>query len=670
MDPITCVSLILDIINEINLARRGTVANRGQKARLAERILALEVPLQAILEGKRLIALDSPHAKALEAMHGHVCRASELLTSFGEQTIARKMDRLVRHKFYAQEFISINAALSSACGDLQLTVLVSAEQRRGEDLADQQEAFREMMALVTAELKDDNEATEDTLKQIQAQMCCQHDAVMDLIIRTNGYPPLDVDEQREQFASLGSALDSIFASIRKLEGLVASSGRGNGASGGNAGSGSSGGSPAVKADFASSPFPRISHKEISHPVSPIELGSGATSTVYRVHWADVPVAMKVLRVHVNSASVAIELQRLRDLSHPLVIRVFRVCEDLPVGVFCGRMGILMEMAENGNLRDCLARAPQEMPRLLAMALDVADAMRFCHSKLVYHCDLKSQNVCVMDNWRCKITDFGLARCMLPGQANVTSIGAVTEQYAAPELIDESLGTEGEVPPLGPCDVYSFGVILWELLTKQRPWEGLSSTKIIAAVLKGKGLEVPVGLSDSGVGQLLTSCLSRNAQKRPIFEVVSNVLAALIDAGDEEIVVGWRGFGRCGSKRGGGSDGSGAIGDNAPPPLPSPPAIDAAAEAAERERRVRAARVPPSNTGELIFTAVKEETLPPLRLLLEEWRDNAVINWANPANDGFTPLHAASYNGKVEALRLLVATAGENTRAQLPWLQPD
>ncbi|KAK2991796.1 hypothetical protein RJ640_013127 [Escallonia rubra] len=145
-------------------------------------------------------------------------------------------------------------------------------------------------------------------------------------------------------------------------------------------------------------------------------------------------------------------------------------------------------------------------------------------KLV-HCDLKSANCLVNKHWTVKICDFGLSRMMTDGPLRDSS-SAGTPEWMAPELIRNEPFTE-------KCDIFSLGVIIWELYTLNRPWYGVPQqrneglmfiprlVKVVYAVgNEGSRLEIPEG----PLGRLITDCWAE-PHDRPSCE---DVLTRLLD----------------------------------------------------------------------------------------------------------------------------------------------
>jgi len=248
------------------------------------------------------------------------------------------------------------------------------------------------------------------------------------------------------------------------------------------------------------------------------LGRGATANVYGGSWKHNPVAIKTLNTFSNLADVKKELDAIHRLgTHPKIISLMAICEDLPSTE--GRVAIIMELAHNGDLQGYLeSRPPLRWTLLLRLAYDIADGMLYCHERGLIHRDLKTKNVCVDSNDRAKICDFGMSRFLEADRSAMTAGGLGTPQYAAIEVLDASLATH--IRPA--CDVYSFGVILWEMVTRERPWIGLNSFQIGMNLKMGKTLPLP-SHCDVAMQRLISSCLQNDQRQRPTFERVFNDL---------------------------------------------------------------------------------------------------------------------------------------------------
>jgi len=155
-----------------------------------------------------------------------------------------------------------------------------------------------------------------------------------------------------------------------------------------------------------------------------------------------------------------EAEAVARLSHPNIVTVIDRGEDE------GRQYIVFEHVEGENLKDLVARAGRLPPRrALELVLAVADGLAFAHAHGLVHRDVKPQNVLLSREGEVKVTDFGIARS-LGVDRGVTQTGTVlgTGEYLSPEQ-----ASGGPVSPA--TDVYSLGVVLWELLTGTVPFDG-------------------------------------------------------------------------------------------------------------------------------------------------------------------------------------------------------
>eukprot|EP00923_Selenidium_pygospionis_P040319 GHVN01069709.1.p1 GENE.GHVN01069709.1~~GHVN01069709.1.p1 ORF type:complete len:1202 (+),score=273.20 GHVN01069709.1:504-3608(+) len=201
----------------------------------------------------------------------------------------------------------------------------------------------------------------------------------------------------------------------------------------------------------------------------------------------IPVAVKIFRrkknsdKHASEASVArdfySELQVLSRLRHPNVTLMFGV-------VLSPSYAIVTEYVRCGSLFDMLHRYHNKLtlPQVVRLAKEIAYGMAYLHTNGVLHCDLKSSNILLTPSGSVKICDFGLATvCDDDSERNKATsglpqmLGCVgTHHWMAPEVL------RGEGFTMA-SDVYSFGMILWEMLTREIPYRGMPVVHIFAAV---------------------------------------------------------------------------------------------------------------------------------------------------------------------------------------------
>ena len=222
-----------------------------------------------------------------------------------------------------------------------------------------------------------------------------------------------------------------------------------------------------------------------------EIGRGGMSTVYRAFDTvlERPVAIKLM--HREIAADSDQLERFRrearsvaQLSHPHVVTVIDAGEDEWQPGADGTVGapyIVLEYVEGETLKDVVRReGPLEIPQAIAYAIEIARALGAAHERQIVHRDVKPHNVLISEEGGAKITDFGIARTL--SEEGLTVAGRVlgTTDYVSPE---QALGQ----PVTGQSDLYSLGVVLFEMLTGQVPFHGSSP---VAVAMKHVREDVP------------------------------------------------------------------------------------------------------------------------------------------------------------------------------------
>ena len=197
------------------------------------------------------------------------------------------------------------------------------------------------------------------------------------------------------------------------------------------------------------------------------VGSGGMSSVYRAldRLLERHVALKILHPHYGDDAEYVERFRrearaVAQLSHPNIVTV------IDRGQADGQQFIVFEYIDGESLKQLVDRnGPLPARRAIELALQVADALAFAHQAGLVHRDVKPQNVLVTEDGEAKVTDFGIARS-LDVEHGVTQTGTVlgTSNYLSPEQARGQTITPA-------TDVYSLGVVLYELLTGEVPFPG-------------------------------------------------------------------------------------------------------------------------------------------------------------------------------------------------------
>jgi len=206
-------------------------------------------------------------------------------------------------------------------------------------------------------------------------------------------------------------------------------------------------------------------------------GAGGMSVVYKGQDLILGriVAIKVLHESLTSDEAFLrrfqkEAHAVANLSHPNIVTVHDIGQD------GRRYYMVMEYVEGWTLKEVIGRqgevvgSPLALDRTLDLAVQICAGIGYAHRADLVHCDVKSQNVLVTRDGRVKVTDFGIARAM--SETSLYQSGQVwgTPQYFSPEQ------AAGE-PPTPASDVYSIGIIIFEMLTGRLPFEADTQTAL-------------------------------------------------------------------------------------------------------------------------------------------------------------------------------------------------
>ncbi|XP_043691342.1 serine/threonine/tyrosine-protein kinase HT1 [Telopea speciosissima] len=250
-----------------------------------------------------------------------------------------------------------------------------------------------------------------------------------------------------------------------------------------------------------------------------KFASGAHSRIYRGIYKQRAVAVKMVRIPNQDEETQDLLEKqfksevalLSRLSHPNVVQFIAACKKPPV--FC----IITEYMSQGTLRMYLnKKEPYSLSTetILRLALDISRGMEYLHSQGVIHRDLKSNNLLLNDEMRVKVADFGTSCLETQCQAAKGNMG--TYRWMAPEMIKEK-------PYTRKVDVYSFGIVLWELTTALLPFQGMTPVQAAFAVSE-KNERPPLQANcQPALANLIKRCWSSNPSRRPDF---SNIVLAL------------------------------------------------------------------------------------------------------------------------------------------------
>ncbi|XP_071691805.1 probable serine/threonine-protein kinase SIS8 [Rutidosis leptorrhynchoides] len=251
------------------------------------------------------------------------------------------------------------------------------------------------------------------------------------------------------------------------------------------------------------------------------IGLGSYGEVYRGDWHGTDVAVKkFLNQEITPESLEefrSEVRIMKRVRHPNVVLFMGAVTRAP------HLSIVTEFLPRGSLYKLLRRPNNQLDyrRRLRMALDTARGMNYLHncSPVIVHRDLKSPNLLVDKNWVVKVCDFGLSRMKNSTFLSSRST-AGTAEWMAPEVLTNEPSDE-------KCDVYSFGVILWELCTMQQPWCGMNAMQVVGAVgFQHRRLDIPTDL-DPVIADIITRCWQTDPKLRPTFAEIMAALKPLL-----------------------------------------------------------------------------------------------------------------------------------------------
>uniref|UniRef100_A0ACD5W0P7 Uncharacterized protein n=3 Tax=Avena sativa TaxID=4498 RepID=A0ACD5W0P7_AVESA len=252
-----------------------------------------------------------------------------------------------------------------------------------------------------------------------------------------------------------------------------------------------------------------------------KFAAGAHSRLFNGIYMEVPVAVKFIRQpdDEEDAELAAQLEKqfnteiatLSRLQHRNVIKLVGACSSPPV--FC----VITEFLPGGSLRSFLHKQDHKslpLEKIISVGLDIANGMGYIHSQGVVHRDVKPENIIFDVDWCAKIVDFGIA-CE-EAYCDPLANDPGTFRWMAPEMMKHK--------PYGrKVDVYSFGLILWEMLTGSVPYEDLTPFQAAFAVFDKNVRPAIPSSCPAALRVLIEQCWALHADKRPEFWQIVQLL---------------------------------------------------------------------------------------------------------------------------------------------------
>ena len=257
--------------------------------------------------------------------------------------------------------------------------------------------------------------------------------------------------------------------------------------------------PALAAGLGKTGEPLTTIGHIGRYALKYQIGEGGLGTVYAAHDPLLSrlIAIKTLNVELAAdqraefnAMFLNEARAAAGLSHPHIVTVF------DAGVSDNNAYIAMELLKGRDLRQLRQDGWRPTPTQAALIVRrVADALAYAHSKGVVHRDIKPANIFMVGRTQPRVLDFGIARVAHQHDSPMQDVAGGSPYYMSPEQVRQD-------PVDRRSDVFSLGVVLYELLTEQKPFRGNTLEQITAAVLDEQpppahtvNRELPKGLSD-------------------------------------------------------------------------------------------------------------------------------------------------------------------------------
>ncbi|TMW56937.1 hypothetical protein Poli38472_002862 [Pythium oligandrum] len=292
------------------------------------------------------------------------------------------------------------------------------------------------------------------------------------------------------------------------------------------------------------------------------LAEGASGSVYRARWLGINVAMKVLKLPTDAkkGQASALYQTIIQHSEQAFLEEASICARLRhpnitlflrAGRYDGKLGILTEFCERGSLKDVLKlHFPLNWKRKVSLALDVAKGLTYLHARnpTYIHRDLKSSNILVTDSWQAKLADFGISRVSTIARERAESVAtqpvaplsvvhednfltestsfAGTWRWNAPEILKDPANCHYSAA----TDMYSFGMVLWEILSDGAvPFGSVRfdfevRNQVIAEFRPP--IRLSMGCPD-GFTQLIEQCWAQEPRDRPSADQVADELVKIL-----------------------------------------------------------------------------------------------------------------------------------------------
>ncbi|XP_018516011.1 mixed lineage kinase domain-like protein [Lates calcarifer] len=468
---------ILSVASEIYALVEKVKANRKRCRRVSDRVKALEELVRSIRQRKMV---QTEVEKPLKELSITLKSAQQLIKKY---TLANWVERILNSSSHGDEFSCVNERLNDAfqvlSGALQveqgnmLYKVFELTSREKEDEVDGREDDTELKTLLLEYMKTQQERTEAMLREFES-------------VKTN------VNKVVEML-NKPSVTDEVIRMIKSDE---------------------------VKYEHPKEPFMKTQ-----------------TSEVYRGQYHGFTVAVKRYRDQMNASAREIqsifkkEVETMRRFESPNILRMFGICvqdEDGPNPQFL----IIMEYCEKGSLRQVLdSNRKLSWTKKARMCLDAAQGLYRLHQtevKSKVHGCITSSKFLVAEGYRVKLGGFELAKTETSLKKSTKYKGTRNLCYSSPQMLNDINYVYSK-----ECEMYSFGIVLWEVATRKRPFEGCLGTEIYKKVSEEKFQEPLPDDCPEPLGHLINACRAYDNFQRPSAGVLVDKLRTVVTQLEEQ-----------------------------------------------------------------------------------------------------------------------------------------
>jgi len=254
-----------------------------------------------------------------------------------------------------------------------------------------------------------------------------------------------------------------------------------------------------------------------------KVGEGGFGEVFLGSWNGKHIAVKKLTLKHTSKDRSVFLRFINEINIISSLRHPNIVLYMGASIENHNYYMITEYLPKGSLFDYIHRTKGKFTEheQIHIAYEIAVALKYLHSRNIIHCDLKSSNILIDDNWKIKIGDFGLSRFINKKNPSENSGRIGTPHWMAPEILKGGNYEES-------ADVYSYGMILWEILSLEIPYFGIDPRKLINIVAEERKIvDIPIK-GNFHIRKLTAQCLNYDPLKRPVLKQIVTTLESVLN----------------------------------------------------------------------------------------------------------------------------------------------